>query len=172
MRPITYANVTATVALFIALGGTSYAALTITGKHVKNGSLTGVDLKPGSITAKQIKPRSITANRLAKGVGVGPQGPAGPQGVAGAQGPQGLAGPGSAAVNSTEIVGPLTAGSSSGQITLKSTAQCPPGQRAVAGGIIDQDGSLSSSRRSPDGTAWEVLGTSTAPRVAAIAYCA
>jgi hypothetical protein len=31
----------ALLALFVALGGTSYAALTITGKNVRNGSLTG-----------------------------------------------------------------------------------------------------------------------------------
>ena len=40
MRP-NYSNVISTVALFVALGGTSYAALTVTGKNVRNSSLTG-----------------------------------------------------------------------------------------------------------------------------------
>jgi hypothetical protein len=39
-RP-TYAGVAATTALFIALGGTSYATLSIGGKQIRNGSVTG-----------------------------------------------------------------------------------------------------------------------------------
>ena len=38
---LTYANVMATIAVFVALGGSSYAAITITGKNVRNSSLTG-----------------------------------------------------------------------------------------------------------------------------------
>ena len=35
-KRLTYANVMATLAVFIALGGSSYAALTITGRDVVN----------------------------------------------------------------------------------------------------------------------------------------
>ena len=42
---LTYANMMATVAVFIALGGSSYAAFTVTGKNVKNSSLTGKDVR-------------------------------------------------------------------------------------------------------------------------------
>jgi len=52
---LSYANVVATLALFIALGGSSYAALTITGKNVRNGSLTGKDLKRNTLTGRQIR---------------------------------------------------------------------------------------------------------------------
>ena len=52
---LTYANVMATVAVFIALGGSSYAALTITGKNVKNSSLSGRDIKNNSVTGKDVK---------------------------------------------------------------------------------------------------------------------
>ena len=52
---LTYANVVATLALFIALGGSSYAALTVTGKDVRNGSLTGKDVKRNSLTGRQIR---------------------------------------------------------------------------------------------------------------------
>ena len=41
--------IVAFVALFTALGGTSYAALKITGKNIVNGSLTGVDVKNRSL---------------------------------------------------------------------------------------------------------------------------
>ncbi len=43
------------LALFVALGGTTYAAATITGKDVLDGSLTGEDLKNGTIQSPDIK---------------------------------------------------------------------------------------------------------------------
>lgn len=55
----TYANVMATLAVFIALGGSSYAALTITGRNVKDRSLTGRELKRDSVGAKAIKESSL-----------------------------------------------------------------------------------------------------------------
>ncbi len=72
LRPhLTYANVMATIAVFIALGGSSYAALTITGKDVKNSSLTWRDLKRNTLTGSRIKesrlgrvPRAANADRL------------------------------------------------------------------------------------------------------------
>ena len=39
-RHLSCSNVMATVAVFIALGGSSYAALKITGKDVENGTLS------------------------------------------------------------------------------------------------------------------------------------
>jgi hypothetical protein len=44
-----FTNVLATVALFAALGGTSYAALQVTGKKIKNESITGKDVKNFSL---------------------------------------------------------------------------------------------------------------------------
>jgi hypothetical protein len=54
-RRLTYANVMATVAVFIALGGSSYAAFTITGRDVENGSLTHRDLKRNTLGGSRIK---------------------------------------------------------------------------------------------------------------------
>jgi hypothetical protein len=42
---LSYSNVMATIAVFIALGGSSYAAVKVTGTNVKNGSLTGKDVR-------------------------------------------------------------------------------------------------------------------------------
>lgn len=50
----------ALLALFVALGGTSYAAITITGKNVKNGSLTGADVKNSSLTGSDVKNNKLT----------------------------------------------------------------------------------------------------------------
>jgi hypothetical protein len=50
-----YANVTATLALVVALGGTSYAVTQVTGKDVKNGSLSGKDIKKKSVPLDRLK---------------------------------------------------------------------------------------------------------------------
>ena len=75
------------VALFVALGGTSYAALTITGKNVKNGSLTTKDIKDNSLTSADVRDRSLRLRDFRSGelpkAQRGPAGPAGPAGAAG-----------------------------------------------------------------------------------------
>ena len=67
---LTYANVTATLALFVALGGSSWAAITITGKNVRNGSLTGKDIKRNSIGARQVNETRLGPVRKALNLGV------------------------------------------------------------------------------------------------------
>ena len=88
---LSYANVMATLAVFVALGGTSYAAIKITGKNVKNGSLTGVD----------IKKHSVQLDRLIGRLAAGPQGP---KGDTGPQGPKGDPGQNAPDVPSTATV--------------------------------------------------------------------
>jgi hypothetical protein len=94
-RPrITYANVASTLALIIALGGTSYAVTTIGGEDVRNESLTGADVRNGSIGAADLAAteRATGAKRKRKvKVKQGPAGAQGPQGAQGAQGPAGAA---------------------------------------------------------------------------------
>jgi hypothetical protein len=58
------ALVVAVVALFMALGGTSYAALKITGKNVANSTLTGLDVKNRSLGPQEIKPDSLTGEQI------------------------------------------------------------------------------------------------------------
>lgn len=77
-RHLTYGNIMATAAMFLALGGTSYAAVMITGKQIKNGSIQVVDL-------------SAAARSALKGA-QGPTGPQGPQGFRGSNGDQGIQG--------------------------------------------------------------------------------
>jgi hypothetical protein len=93
---LTYANVVATLALFLALGASSYAAVTITGKNVKNGSLTGRDVKNNSLTGadvKNIKSGDVSdGSLLSKDFKAG-QLPAGPRGLQGATGNTGPTGP-------------------------------------------------------------------------------
>jgi len=88
---LSYANVMASLALFVALGGTSYAAVTITGKNVKNRSLTGADVRSSSLTGKQIKNGSLSQVEFRFAP------PTGAKGDTGATGPAGPTGPGSSA---------------------------------------------------------------------------
>ena len=82
---LSYANVVATLALFVALGGTSFAALMITGRNVKNGSLTSADVKDRSLLRKDFKGGQLPAGRA------GPQGAKGDKGDAGDAGAPGTA---------------------------------------------------------------------------------
>jgi hypothetical protein len=84
---LSYANVMSSIAVLLALGGTSYAAATITGKNVKNSSLTGTDIKNSSLTSSDVKDRSLLGKDFKAG-----ELPAGPAGPAGAQGPKGADG--------------------------------------------------------------------------------
>jgi hypothetical protein len=65
-RRLTYANVMATLAVFIALGGSSYAALTITGRNVRNGSLTFRDLRGDTLGGSRIKESRLGTVRRAR----------------------------------------------------------------------------------------------------------
>lgn len=61
-RPrLTYANVVATLALFVALGGSSYAALKISGRDIKAHTITGQKIKPNTLGRRQIKESSLSA---------------------------------------------------------------------------------------------------------------
>lgn len=101
---MTFANVVSSMALFVALGGTSYAALTVTGKNVKNSSLTGADVKRSSLTGSDVRNNSLTGGDVknltagdfapgqlpaAKAGPTGPVGPAGAKGDTGAKGDRG-----------------------------------------------------------------------------------
>ena len=49
-----FSNVVAVMALFVALGGTSYAATRIGSKQIRNNSVRSVDIKNRTIKSKDI----------------------------------------------------------------------------------------------------------------------
>lgn len=63
----------AAVALFVALGGSVYAASKIDGHEVRPGSLPGNRVVPGSLPGNRLRPGSIPADRLALGSITGAQ---------------------------------------------------------------------------------------------------
>src|SRR4051794_7899284 len=126
---------------FLALGGSSYAALSITGHDVKNGSLTGADIKAGSLGARAFKAGQLpTGARGPAGV-AGPAGPAGPSGPAGSIGPTGPQGA-TGATGPTGAPGPAKVTVRTNQVTLVANgpesgdffAACAPGEVATGGG--------------------------------------
>lgn len=56
---ITYANVTATLALFVALGGGAYAATRISGHDIRPHSLTARNYRANSVTGKAVKEKTL-----------------------------------------------------------------------------------------------------------------
>jgi hypothetical protein len=85
-RHLTYANVISSLCLFTVLGGSAVAAVTITGKQVKNNSLTSADIRNGTLRGVDFGRGVLPAGSSDAGA-PGPQGPRGPQGDPGAPGP-------------------------------------------------------------------------------------
>jgi hypothetical protein len=91
MRPrLRFSDIVSLLALFVALGGTSYAALRISGKEVRDGSLTGKDIKKGSVPLDRLSTRPKDGANGAAGV----PGASGEKGAPGEKGDTGAAGPG------------------------------------------------------------------------------
>ena len=65
-RHLSYANVMATLSVFIALGGSSYAALSLTGRDIKDRSLTQRDLKRNTLGGGRIKESRLGKVRRAR----------------------------------------------------------------------------------------------------------
>lgn len=118
-----YANVTATVALIVALGGTSYAAI----KLPKN-SVTSATVKDRSLLKKDFKLGQLPAGKQ------GPPGPAGPAGGSGAAG--GAAG-GQVVVNRVDALELLVPGSAPQTIQ---TMNLGPGSWAVTARFVAENG--------------------------------
>jgi hypothetical protein len=133
-RHLSFANAIASLALFVALGGASYAA---------------VNLPANSVGAKQIKTRAVSLRKIspaARSALQGQKGEAGPQGAKGDPGPQGAKGDN----GDPGLPGPEGQKGDPGPtnlrvVTTKATlapgatafpdAECAPGERATGGGI-------------------------------------
>ena len=85
---LSYANVTATLALFVALGGSSYAAIKLPARSVGTR-----ELKPSAVTSSRVKDGSLLGKDFKQGqLPQGPKGDRGPKGDQGPPGPLGDAG--------------------------------------------------------------------------------
>ena len=124
------------VALAVALGGTSYAAV-----QLPRNSVGAKQLKRGAVTSLKVKNRSLQAvdfklGQLPAGA-QGPQGPAGPSGPAGPAGPAGETGAsgrdGTDASTNIRIRVQNSATLGAGMSTSV-VAYCEDGERLIGGG--------------------------------------
>lgn len=158
-RP-TYAQVTATLALFVALGGTGYAATTIgtsqiaanavttpkikdaavnTGK-LRNGAVTGAKLASNAVGTAKIANAAVTTPKIAAGAVTASQlAPATLAALQGKAGPQGPAGPPGAAGPSDTYAAFRQGGTLSGGLGFVTTVtffQVPAGSWLVQGNVV------------------------------------
>jgi hypothetical protein len=159
LRPrLTYANVTATLALFLALGGGAYAATALPARSV--GSR---ELKKDAVTRVKIKRNAVDGSKLLDGS------------ITGTDIKESTLGPVPAAANATHAaaaavldrivyksaggtVGPTSPGATV-LTTAAATAVCDAGQHAIGGGVrVDNAVEAFVIDEFPDsaGTAWTV----------------
>jgi hypothetical protein len=131
------------LALFAALGGSAYAAVTITGSNIKDGTITGTDIKNRSLGTEKLNAAARSSLAGQRGPAgpqgptgdtgpAGPQGPKGGTGPTGPQGPKGDAGPAADLGAIIEVDGDETT-VPAGQNGL-AYATCPSGARVLSGG--------------------------------------
>ena len=92
---LTYANLMATVAVFVAFGGGAYAVglakNSVKSKQIKDGAVKTAELGPDSVTSAKVAAGALLASDFANGeLPAGARGAEGPQGE---RGPAGVAGP-------------------------------------------------------------------------------
>ena len=128
------------LALFAALGGSAYAAVTVTGKDIKDGTVTGRDVKNSSISSADVKNRSLLRNDFKSGqLPSGPRGAQGPQGAQGDEGPEGPQGPAGAAANQIQrVTGPGVSVPTTPNTVADASATCPAGEVATGGGVTQE----------------------------------
>jgi len=186
------------LALFAALGGSAYAAVTVTGKNIKDGTVTGRDVKNASLGKNKLSATAVSSFTGERGP-AGPQGPKGdsgergptgptgttglkgdigPKGDTGPTGPQGPAGP----AGPSGISGLAYSVNSPGIYVPSDSAgggyvRCPIGKKALGGGASVDNANVYVTTSAPldDGTGWTVHfhnKSSSAVTVYAWAICA
>jgi hypothetical protein len=168
-RHLSYANVTATLALVFAMSGGALAA-----SHYVINSTKQINPK----ILKALKGRTGPHGAIGAAGAKGAAGSRGSSGATGSQGPTGGTGP--SGISGYEVVeGPIGAGSGSGINLATSTAKCPAGKHVLGGGFHTLSGANATAYVAHDGpvgsTEWEAVLTSAttgAYTMRAFAICA
>lgn len=154
-KALSFSNLVACLALFIALGGTVYAAGKISGKQIKVRSLPGNRIKPRTIAASRIKAKSLTGRQVKK------------HSLTGKEIKQKTLTEISAAalanVNYQVTTVPIASNSSDG---TTATVDCPAGMHAIGGGATvsdENDAYVNDSGPSSQQIGWTATGFSRTP---------
>jgi collagen triple helix repeat protein len=162
-----HSTAVAYLALFAALGGSAYAAVTVTGKNIKDGTITGRDVKNRSLGASKLNPTAVSSLTGERGP-AGPQGPQGPQGQRGPQGPPGPTGPtgpqGPSGISGYQVVTTaieeeVTVGPG---VLIDVEIDCKGGRKVLGGGVATSpttaDAQITASTPlTPSGSGWETV---------------
>jgi hypothetical protein len=134
-RHLSYANVMASIAVFIALGGSSYAAVQLSkgqvkGKHIAKNAIKSGKVRDGSLLSKDFKAGQLPAGAPGAKGDTGSQGAQGPRGEQGETGATGESGPpGMSNVANVYSIGPLNS------VSPKThSVSCPTGKKVVGTG--------------------------------------
>lgn len=149
-KTLTFSNVVASIALFIALGGTVYAAGKINGKQIKASSLPGNRIKPRTIAANRIKPKTLTGRQIKKHSLTSKE--------INQRTLTGISAASLANVQYQVTTVPLVGNSGNGATAI---VGCPPGTYVIGGGATvsnDNGGFINDSGPSPQQTGWTATG--------------
>jgi hypothetical protein len=166
-KVLTFSNVVAFIALFVALGGSVYAAGKISGTQIKSGSVPGNRIKAKSLTGKQIKPGSLTGTQIKAGSLTGTQIKAGSLGATQIN-QSTLTGVTASSIGSVlyaVATVPVSEGSPSG---TQGTASCPAGTYVTGGGTSlssEVFGEVNDSGPTLARTGWTATGFAFGPGV-------
>lgn len=137
-KVLTFSNVVACLALFMALGGTVYAAGKISGTQIKPKSIPGNRLKASAVATNQLKAKAVTAGKVKPGSLTGKQIKAGS--LTGTQINQTtLTGVSAASLASVQYAVATVTISSTSKTGTKATAACPAGTFVIGGGATVSD---------------------------------
>jgi hypothetical protein len=145
-KALTFSNVIAVIALFIALGGSVYAAGEISGAQIKPGSVPGNRIKPKSLAGNRIKPKSLTGKQV-KANSLGAK-------QINEETLTGVTASAIGTVHYATITVPVSASPAGGN---QGTAVCPAGTYVIGGGASVNDetfGYVNDSAPSPTHTGW------------------
>jgi hypothetical protein len=190
-KSLTFSNAIALLALFIALGGSVYAASNkIDGAQIKAKSLPGNRIKPSTVTATQIKKGTIGEPQIKAGAITAKQIRA--SAITGAQikagsisGTQVLSGSlGATQINQTTLTGISAANIHTVQYAVATvalppeaaeptvgTATCPVGMKVIGGGAAVSNPKLGGTYESApnsERSGWTALGYAFEPNVSMI----
>jgi hypothetical protein len=136
-KALSFSNVIAFIALFVALGGTVYAAGKISGSQIKPNSTPGNRIKAGTLTGNRIKADSLTGAQINEAT---------------------LGGVTAASLASVQYVAAAVSLAPAGN---SGTASCPAGTHVIGGGATLSNEALSIVNDSgPDSTrtGWTATG--------------
>jgi hypothetical protein len=141
------AMVVACLALLVALGGTSVAAVnqlarnSVGPRQLQFGAVTAPKIRSNAVNSAKVRNRSLLRADFAPGQlpagPTGPQGPAGPAGAAGPAGPAGVIGNITVRINSITVPGGIA--ENGAYETERVTRNCESNERAISAGTSWSD---------------------------------